>query len=137
MPERRPASPEDFSKLTAHPYHIVVAHRRKQRQGHRLASDSRRDRRVLRAIPEVPIIFEAGNAGIVYSDADAAIGHDFLECRPRDAARPEIDEQLKHMPAMTRVAACRQYHARKALEFFEIARGQSAAPRVESVQSAQ
>src|SRR6266404_2522523 len=112
-PQRRRTSIQHFSiqdssKLTAHPPHIVIAHRRKQGQSHRLAADPRRHRRVLVAIPQIPIIFEAGNAGIVHADADAAIGHDFLEPWPRHAARFEVDEQLKHVPAMARVAARRQ-----------------------------
>ena len=73
----------------------------------------------------------------MHANTDAAVGHDFLERRPRHAARPEIDEHLKHMPAVTGVAARRQYHAGVAAEFLEIARGQRPAPCIEPVQAAQ
>ncbi len=73
----------------------------------------------------------------MHADADAAIRHDALERRPRHAARREIDQHLKHVPAVAGVAAGRQHHARIAVEFLEVARGQRAAPRVESVEAAQ
>ena len=73
----------------------------------------------------------------MHADADAAIRHDLQKSRPRHAAGAKIDEHLKHMPAMPRVAASRQHHARITVELLEVACGQRAAARVESIQAAQ
>ena len=51
--------------------------------------------------------------------------------------RREIDQHLEHVPAMARIAARRQHHGGVSLELLEVAGGELAAARVESVQAPQ
>src|SRR5579859_6513698 len=117
--------------------HVLIAHGREQGQGHSLASDARRHRCIFLAIARLPIKLETGNTRIVHADADAALRHGLLKSHPRHAARGKVDQYLKHVPAMSGIAACRHYRAGEALECVEVAARQIQAAGIEAVQAPQ